>query len=167
MSGFKRKPMLSADELTAALRGHASELRTATGGAKATARKGGEGGKPRKALPTVQVNRNASEPLARIIAEEAGQVESIGKIARWPIPYRIILTRWNPKGLSDKATLEDVEVAGFPRIKQHVPELVAFQKNTFTGIVPLSGLVGIQMNRTIGELAALEALPAKPQEKAA
>jgi hypothetical protein len=167
MSGFKRKPMLSADELTAALRGHASELRTATGGAKATARKGGEGGKPRKALPTVQVNRNASEPLARIIAEEAGQVESIGKIARWPIPYRVVLTRWNPKGLSDTAILEDIEAAGLPRIKQHVPDLVAFQTSTLSGIVPISGLAPIYMDRIIEELVALEALPAKPQEKAA
>jgi hypothetical protein len=76
MSGFKRKPMPSADELTAALRGHASELPTATGGTEATARKGGEGGKPRKALPTVQINWNASEPLARIIAEEAAKAGS-------------------------------------------------------------------------------------------
>ena len=97
----------------------------------------------------------------------AKQVESISKIARRVIPHRVLLTRWNPKGLSDKATLEDIEAAGLPRIKQHVPDLVAFQKSTFSGIVPISGLVGIQMDRIIEELVALEALPAKPQEKAA
>jgi chromosome partitioning protein len=97
----------------------------------------------------------------------AGQVESIAKIARRSIPYRVILSRWSPRGLSDKATLEDIEAAGLPRIRQHVPDLVAFQKSTFSGIVPISGLVGIQIDRIIEELVALDALPAKPQEKAA
>jgi hypothetical protein len=44
---------------------------------------------------------------------------------------------------------------------------VAFQRNTFGGIGPISGLAGIQMDRIIEELVALELLPAKPQEKAA
>lgn len=97
----------------------------------------------------------------------AGQVQSIGKIARRSIPYRVILTRWNPKGLADKATLEDIEAAGLPRLKQHIPDLVAFQKSTFSGVVPVSGLVGLQVDRIIEELVALEALPSKPEEKAA
>jgi hypothetical protein len=44
---------------------------------------------------------------------------------------------------------------------------VAFQESMFSGIDPISGLVGIQMDRIVEELVALEALPANPQEMAA
>jgi hypothetical protein len=44
---------------------------------------------------------------------------------------------------------------------------VAFQSNTFGGIGPIWGLAGIQMDRIIEELVALELLPAKLREKAA
>src|SRR5450755_4282483 len=74
MSGFKRKPMPSADELNAALRGHASELPTATGGTESPGRREGEGARP-KAPKTVQINFNGTEDLACLIArlaQEAG-----------------------------------------------------------------------------------------------
>jgi chromosome partitioning protein len=97
----------------------------------------------------------------------AAQVASIGQIARRSIPYRLLLSRWNPRGLSEQATLADIDASDLPRLKQHIPDLVAFQKSTFSGVVPISGLVGIQIDRIIKELVELEALPAKPQEKAA
>jgi hypothetical protein len=114
MSGFKRKPMLSADE------------------------------------PDI-----------------AAQVASIGQIARRSIPYSLLLSRWNPRGLGDQATLADIDAPELPRPKQHIPDLVAFQKSTFIGIVPISSLGGMQIDRVIRELVELEAIPAKPKEKAA
>jgi hypothetical protein len=61
VSGFKRKP-LGEDDLTQALKAHTGHLPTTTGQGRARAPK------------TVQVNFNASEMLARLIAEEAAKV---------------------------------------------------------------------------------------------
>jgi hypothetical protein len=61
MSGFKRKP-LAEEDLTDALRAHTSHLPATTGQGRGRAPK------------TVQVNFNASEQLARLIAEEAAKV---------------------------------------------------------------------------------------------
>jgi hypothetical protein len=79
MSGFKRKPM--PDELTEALRGHAAHLPSVTPSAPAPqpVSRGGEGGPapPRPRAPkTVQINWNASEELARLIAIEAAKAGS-------------------------------------------------------------------------------------------
>jgi hypothetical protein len=79
MSGFKRKPMPSADELNAALRGHASELPTATGGTEPPARRGGEGPRP-KAPKTVQCNFNCTEDMARLIAQLAVEAGSTRRL---------------------------------------------------------------------------------------
>ena len=75
MSGFKRKPM--PDELTEALRGHAAKLPSVSPSAPQPASREGEGGGPRPRVPkTVQINWNASEQLARVIAQEAAKVGS-------------------------------------------------------------------------------------------
>jgi hypothetical protein len=60
MSEFKRKPL--ADDLTAALRAHTSAIPSAVVAQ-------GRGRAPK----TVQVNFNASEAFARLIAEEAAK----------------------------------------------------------------------------------------------
>src|SRR6516225_8183489 len=74
MSGFRRKPM--PDELAEALRGHAANLPSVTPSAPASqpANRGGEVAPPLlrpRAPRTVQINWNASEELARLIAIEA------------------------------------------------------------------------------------------------
>lgn len=77
MSGFKRKPM--PDELTEALRGHASNLPSVTPlqPQPAIGNREGEGrGVRKKALPTCQVNFNCTHEMARIIAQEAAKVGS-------------------------------------------------------------------------------------------
>ncbi len=94
MSGFKRKPMPSADELNAALKQHAGDLPAVTGNVSRETVEGraGEGGRP-KAPKTVQINWNATEDLARIIAGEAAKVGStrrfiarLMKDAGYPVP---------------------------------------------------------------------------------
>jgi len=92
----------------------------------------------------------------------AKQVESISKIARRTIPYRVLLTRWNPRGLAEKATIEDLEALGLVPLTQYLTDLVAFQKMTFSGVMPRSGLVGLQVDRVIDELRSLEVVPSKP-----
>ena len=73
MAEFKRKPM--ADELTAALKAGVHNVPSAIveppRPAPAQASGGGEGGRQPKAPKTVQVNFNASEEFADLIAEEA------------------------------------------------------------------------------------------------
>jgi chromosome partitioning protein len=66
----------------------------------------------------------------------ARQVVSVGQIARRSIPLRVILSRWNPRGIAERATLEDIEAMQLPRLLQHVPDLSAFKKATFGGDVP-------------------------------
>src|SRR4051794_31021868 len=56
----------------------------------------------------------------------AGQVENVAQIARREIPYRVVLSRWTPKGLSERATLSDLAAAELPYLTQHVPALTAF-----------------------------------------
>ena len=88
----------------------------------------------------------------------ARQVASVSKIARRDIPYRIVRNRWNPKGLAERATLEDLAATEMPTLVQHLGDLVAFQKYTFSGIMPKSGLVGLQIDRVIDELTGLGSL---------
>lgn len=91
----------------------------------------------------------------------ARQVASVGQIARRSIPHRIILSRWNVRGLAEKATLEDLEAMRLPRLQHHLPDLSAFKKTTFGGDVPKGGPAGDQIGRIIDELRGLEAIPAK------
>jgi chromosome partitioning protein len=97
----------------------------------------------------------------------AKQVESISQIARREIPFRLVLTRWTPVGLAERATLEDIEASSLPRLKQYLGDLVAFQKYTFSGVMPRSGVVGVHVDRLISELQALEAIAAKPEKETA
>ncbi len=92
----------------------------------------------------------------------AKQVESISKIARRSIPYRVLLSRWNPRGLSEKATLEDLAEAGLASLPCYLSDLVAYQKATFSGVMPRAGLVGFQADRLIECLRGIEAIPANP-----
>jgi len=86
----------------------------------------------------------------------AKQVLSVGQIARRSIPHRILLNHWNPKGLAERATLEDIESMGLPKLQQHVPDLSVFKKLTFGGEMP-QRLPAI--NRIIAELREIDAIP--------
>jgi len=90
MSGFKRKPLQTADELTAALRAGVRDVPSAV---VEKPERAGEGGRKPKAPKTVQINWNASEDLARMIAEEAAKAGStrrfIARLMRdagYPVP---------------------------------------------------------------------------------
>jgi chromosome partitioning protein len=85
----------------------------------------------------------------------AQQVASVSEIARRDIPYRVLLTRWTPKGLSERATIEDIEASNLPRLNNHIGDLVAFQKSTFSGTMPTKGYIGLTVSRVISELRSL------------
>lgn len=97
----------------------------------------------------------------------ARQIETISQIARRPIPYRLLLTRWTPRGLAERATLADIEESGLSTFKQHIPALSVFQKATFSGDMPHTGFIGLTISKVIDELVGLEAIPAEStREKA-
>jgi chromosome partitioning protein len=97
----------------------------------------------------------------------ARQVASVGQIARRSIPFRALVSRWNLRGLAERATIEDLESIGISRLQQHVPDLSAFQKATFGGQVPTGGYTGLQIGRIVEELRELGAIPPKPSKEAA
>ena len=97
----------------------------------------------------------------------ARQCEGIAKLARREIPYRILLSRWNKRGLAERATLEDLSAAQLTPLTQHVPDLTDFQKATFTGHMPHRGTIGRYANTIIDELKVLGAIPARPERRAA
>ena len=97
----------------------------------------------------------------------ARQVDSVAQIARRSIPYRIVLSRWDPRGLSERAALEDIEGSNLPRLSWHLSDLSAYQKYTFSGIMPHTGIVGLQTRRIIDELVALGGIGPKPAAEAA
>jgi chromosome partitioning protein len=97
----------------------------------------------------------------------AQQVASLAKAARRAIPYGVVLTRWKARGLSERAALESLQESGLPCLDQAVSDLSDYTKLSFSGVVPLSGRVGEQAGRIIGELTAKGAIPLRPQARAA
>lgn len=85
----------------------------------------------------------------------AQQVKSVAEIARRDIPFRVLLTRWNRRGLSERATLGDLEASRLPTLKQTIGDLSAFQKSTFSGIMPHTGYIGAMVSKLIDELMGL------------
>ena len=97
----------------------------------------------------------------------AKHVASFSKASRRDIPFRIVLCRWTPKGLVERALVEDLASAGLPILKQHLSDLSDFRKFTVSGFVPVSGRVADQANAIIEELIALAAIPATAMSKVA
>lgn len=97
----------------------------------------------------------------------AAQIASAARAARRPIPASVLRTRWNPKGLAEKAALDDLAAANLPIMSQHLASLTEFGKMTFSGIVPTTGAIGRQADELIAELVALGAIPVRQARKAA
>jgi chromosome partitioning protein len=95
------------------------------------------------------------------------QVASFAKASRRDIPVAIVRSRWNPKGLVERAVLSDLEASGAPVLESYFADLSDFGKLTLSGKVPISGKLGIQIGRVVDELIGLGAIPAKPARKAA
>lgn len=95
------------------------------------------------------------------------QVASFAKASRRDIPVAIVRSRWNPKGLVERAVLSDLEASGVPVLESYFADLSDFGKLTLSGKVPISGKLGLQIGKVIDELIGLGAIPAKPARKAA
>jgi chromosome partitioning protein len=87
----------------------------------------------------------------------AGQVENVAQIARRDIPVRVVLSRWTPKGLIERATLSDLAAADLAFLPQHIPNLTAFAKSSFSGEMPTIGHIGLTLSRLIDQVKGLGA----------
>ncbi|GAN79819.1 ParA family protein [Acidocella aminolytica] len=90
----------------------------------------------------------------------ARKIESLGKAARRALPYRVIGTQWRTGGLVESATLDALKAEGLPVMRYALPHLSAFRKASFTGNLPVSGRLGVEADRLIGELTEIGAIPA-------
>jgi chromosome partitioning protein len=95
------------------------------------------------------------------------QVRSFAKASRRDIPVAVVRTRWNPKGLVERAVLSDLEASGAPVLDHFFSDLSDFGKLTLSGKVPMSGKVGLQVAKIIDDLVELGAVPKKPTRRAA
>ena len=91
----------------------------------------------------------------------ARQVQAFGKAGRREIPFRIVRSRWNPRGLVERAVESDLAEAGLPMLNQHLSDLSEFGKLTLSGKVPVTGRVGDQAQGLISEMRQLGVVPAR------
>ena len=89
----------------------------------------------------------------------AQQVSSLAKAARRPIPHSVVLTRWKPRGLSERAARDSLHEAGLPILEATLSDTAEYSKLSFSGAVPMLGKVWEQMDRLIGELRGKGAIP--------
>ena len=82
----------------------------------------------------------------------AKHVRSFSKASRRDIPFRIVLSRWTPKGLVERALMSDLVSAGLPILDQHLSDLSEYRKFTVSGSVPVTGRVAEQASAIIREL---------------
>jgi len=95
----------------------------------------------------------------------AQQVASLSKAARRSIPYSVLLTRWKPRGLSERATLDSLTEEQLPMLAQTFGDLADFTKLSFSGQVPTTGKVGEQAGALIAEMVGKGAIPPRPARK--
>ncbi len=92
----------------------------------------------------------------------AHQTQTLSRAARRAIPYRVVLSQWNNRGLAEKATRDDLGAAEVSVLESFIPDLAAYRQLTFTGRVPVDGKVGEQINALVDELVTLQAIPDTP-----
>jgi chromosome partitioning protein len=90
------------------------------------------------------------------------QVGGLARASRREISCRVVRTRWNVRGLAEQATIEDLVAAGLTVTRGYLPDLSEFSKLTYSGVVPLTGRIGIEIDKLVSELAELAAIPPKP-----
>ena len=89
------------------------------------------------------------------------QVASLSKAARRTIPYGVVLTRWKPRGLSERAALESLREENIAVLAQSLSDLSDFTKLSFSGHVPTGGRTAEQAAALIEELIGQGAVPGR------
>lgn len=111
-------------------------------------------------VPVMPDRSSAAEALRTI-----RQVKAFSKASRREIPLAMLCSRWNARGLVERAVLSDLQSSGNPVLSSYLSDLSEFGKMTLSGRVPLGGKVGTQMEAILDELIALKAIPSKPAKR--
>ncbi len=95
------------------------------------------------------------------------QVASLSKAARREINHAVLLTRWKPRGLSERAALDSLQEERLPLLQHTLGDLADFTKLSFSGHVPLVGKIAEQASSLVVELVGKGAIPPirKPQSR--
>lgn len=97
----------------------------------------------------------------------ARQASSFAEVRGRDITARVVRTRWNPKGLAERAAVQDLEQEHLISLQQHMSVSADMAKISFTGVVPTSCRTALEAEVVIAELIALRAVPAKPLSRKA
>ena len=92
----------------------------------------------------------------------ARQASSFSRVRGRDIPARVVKTRWNPRGLAERAALQDLDQEKLDVLVQHVSVSADMAKISFTGVIPLGCRTAIEVEGIIGELSALRCIPDRP-----
>ncbi len=95
------------------------------------------------------------------------QASSFAKVRGRDIPARVVRTRWNPKGLAERAALLDLEQEKLTVLHQHISVSADLAKSSFTGVVASGSRLYSEAEMILRELIAIRVVPTKPTPRQA
>jgi chromosome partitioning protein len=87
-------------------------------------------------------------------------IKSASLMMKRSVAARVVLTGYQPNTNISTHVEGEIAKADLPLMRTRLNRLVAFQEMSFTGIVPTSGIAGVQCSNFIDEIAALGGIPA-------
>jgi chromosome partitioning protein len=86
-------------------------------------------------------------------------VKSAAAMMGRQIPARVVLTGYKPRTMVAAHVEKEIANAKLPELRARLHDLVAFEEMTFSGMVPVAGLAGLQAEALYEETLALTAQP--------
>ncbi|MGA8169374.1 MAG: ParA family protein [Methylocystis sp.] len=86
-------------------------------------------------------------------------IKSASLMMKRTVVARVVLTGYQPNTNISTHVEAEIAKAGLPLMRARLNRLVAFQEMSFTGIVPTTGLAGVQCANFIEEIVDLGGIP--------
>ncbi|MGP7982839.1 MAG: hypothetical protein ACLPNO_02230, partial [Rhodoblastus sp.] len=87
-------------------------------------------------------------------------IKCAAKMMKRSVTARVVLTGYQPNTNISTHVEGEIAKANLPLMRTKLNRLVAFQEMSFTGIVPTTGIAGVQCANFIDEIASLGGIPA-------
>lgn len=87
-------------------------------------------------------------------------IKSASLMMKREVTARVVLTGYQPNTNISSHVEGEIAKANLPLMRTRLSRLVAFQEMSFTGIVPTSGIAGVQCANFIEEIVDLGGIPA-------
>ena len=87
-------------------------------------------------------------------------IKSAALMMKRSVAARVVLTGYQPNTNISTHVEGEIAKANLPLMRTRLNRLVAFQEMSFTGIVPTTGIAGVQCANFIDEIASLGGIPA-------